>query len=92
MDKPLPSRTSDTAAGPVPKILDAVGMLAAAGGGLGAVLLLVEAPFDGPWAVIAAVAAVFAGIYAGFLMMGFAATLRLPGPIRRRLDQPTEPE
>ncbi|MGQ9371632.1 hypothetical protein [Azospirillum sp. A39] len=83
-----PSDAPDTGpAAPLPRLLDAVGILAVAGGALTAVLLAVRAPFDGPWLVVAAVAAVFAGLYAGFLAMGFAANLRVLDAIRRRLAE-----
>ncbi len=72
-------------AGGVPRLLDMLGIGAFAGGGLAGVLLLVQSPFDGPWRVVLAVAVVFVGIYAGFLMIGFAANLRELEAVRRCL-------
>lgn len=72
-------------AGSVPRLLDVLGIGAFAGGGLAGVLLLVQSPFDGPWRVVLAVAVVFVGIYAGFLMIGFAANLRELEAVRRCL-------
>jgi len=72
-------------AGSVPRLLDFLGIGAVAGGGLAGVLLLVQSPFDGPWRVVLAVAVVFVGIYAGFLMIGFAANLRELEAVRRCL-------
>ncbi len=71
--------------GDVPWLLDLLGIATFAAGGLAGVLLLVKAPFDGPWRVVLAVAAVFVGIHAGFLMIGFAASLRELAAVRRCL-------
>ena len=71
--------------GLVPRLLEFLGIGAVAGGGLAGVLLLVSSPFDGPWRLVLAVAVVFAGIYAGFLMIGFAASLRELDAVRRCL-------
>lgn len=82
----MPSGPALSGSGPgVPRLLDVLGIAAVAGGGLAGVLLLVESPFDGPWRVVLAVAVVFAGIYAGFLMIGFAANLRELEAVRRCL-------
>ncbi|WP_207458365.1 hypothetical protein [Azospirillum sp. SYSU D00513] len=69
----------------IPRLLDLIGMATVAGGALAAVLLLVDSPFQGPWRVVLAVAVVFVGIYAGFLMIGFAANLRALDGLRRCL-------
>jgi len=69
----------------VPRLLDVLGIGAVAGGGLAGAMLLIDSPFDGPWRVVLAVAVVFAGIYAGFLMIGFAANLRELEAVRRCL-------
>ena len=69
----------------VPRLLDMIGVAAVAGGALAAVLLLVDQPFHGPWRVVLAVAVVFVGIYAGFLMIGFSANLRALDRLRRCL-------
>ncbi|MBP2315802.1 hypothetical protein [Azospirillum soli] len=79
------SRPAGQPAGGVPRLLDMLGIGAFAGGGLAGVLLLVQSPFDGPWRVVLAVAVVFASIYAGFLMIGFAANLRELEAVRRCL-------
>jgi hypothetical protein len=71
--------------GPLPRLLNMVGIASVAGGGLAAMLVLVGAPFDGPWRLVLAVAVVFVGIYAGFLMIGFAANLRALDALRRCL-------
>ncbi len=91
----LDSGTRTSAA--VPRLLDILGIGAVAGGGLAGALLLVRSPFDGPWRLVLAVAVVFAGIYAGFLMIGFAANLRELEAVRRclalvaRRQRPREP-
>ncbi len=87
-----PTDSSTKGAGPgapvgnaVPRLLDVLGIGAVAGGGLAGAMLLIDSPFDGPWRVVLAVAVVFAGIYAGFLMIGFAANLRELEAVRRCL-------
>ncbi|MBP2290512.1 hypothetical protein [Azospirillum rugosum] len=67
------------------RLLDMLGIGAVAGGGLVGALLLVRSPFDGPWRLVLAVAVVFVGIFAGFLMIGFAANLRELEAVRRCL-------
>ena len=69
----------------VSRLLEILGIGAVAGGGLAGAMLLIHSPFDGPWRVVLAVAVVFAGIYAGFLMIGFAANLRELEAVRRCL-------
>ncbi|WP_448205476.1 hypothetical protein [Azospirillum sp. sgz302134] len=78
-----PPRQAD--GGTLPRLLDALGIGIVSGGGLVGALLLVQSPFEGPWRVVLAVAVVFAGIFAGFLMIGFAANLRELEAVRRCL-------
>ena len=91
------ARPSKLVSALVPRLLEMLGIGAVAGGALAGALLLVHSPFDGPWRLVMAVAVVFTGIFAGFLMIGFAANLRELEAVRRclalvaRRQRPREP-